>query len=398
MLRRAILMITTLSLIGSSGWTGGLESDTPPPLEQLPGLPAEAMASPPALPPTLGVANVDVAIHVLTRSNGYGARGRIFAEFAIANLNAAYRQTGFTFDLVHFDLIANTNWYDNCNKKSVRNEIAKAHRVNTPQTVNIYICRPRSYKWKFLFGGFPNWEPNGMASYPWSWPEDNKKHLILLRTPRLYVDRSSTLAHEIGHYMGLYHTFERGCTTPGDEVDDTHPEMEYYANKDAWTPACTNAVDTCTADALSDPIHNYMTYRSDGCRTEFTPDQADRMWEQVEQFRPSLVDTLFRLDFDVDPVGAAPAEPSGVDIFVGAKARVRDSVGDLKEKPVEVFKKNSTSGGSIDFKIDRVGYRSMATSGKYKFSWESLVHSSDGYVCARFRVGSFAANYTIARV
>lgn len=87
-----------------------------------------------------------------------------------------------------------------------------------------------------------------------------------------------TLVHEVGHWLGLYHTFQNGCSDPGDYVMDTPQEA---------SPAfgCPRGRDTCVGDAGLDPISNYMDYSYDSCMTEFTQEQYIRMMSHYDKYR-----------------------------------------------------------------------------------------------------------------
>lgn len=94
-------------------------------------------------------------------------------------------------------------------------------------------------------------------------------------------DQGRTLIHEVGHYLGLLHTFEGGCGEgydAGDLIEDTESESvpHYYC------------VETLTCDTL-DPIHNYMNYTNDLCMDRFTADQGNREVCSLVNYRPSLL-------------------------------------------------------------------------------------------------------------
>jgi len=85
-------------------------------------------------------------------------------------------------------------------------------------------------------------------------------------------DLGRTTTHEVGHYLGLLHTFQDGCSD-GDGVTDTPATaQENYG--------CPTGQDSCPVgpgDGILDMVENYMDYTDDACMNIFTNGQSTRM-------------------------------------------------------------------------------------------------------------------------
>ncbi|MEO1654255.1 MAG: zinc metalloprotease [Bacteroidota bacterium] len=83
-----------------------------------------------------------------------------------------------------------------------------------------------------------------------------------------------TLTHEIGHYLGLLHTWGQGNCTDNDFCEDT-PAVSQPVLGCPNTPGIG-----CQGEEIM--IHNYMTFGLDRCMNIFTNDQIARMRHVLE--------------------------------------------------------------------------------------------------------------------
>ena len=87
-----------------------------------------------------------------------------------------------------------------------------------------------------------------------------------------------TLSHEAGHYLGLPHTFNDGCTG-GDDIDDTPPA----SGPNYGCPLNTNSCSNDSPDQL-DQIENYMDYSDGDCQNMLTLGQKAVMHSNLDAY------------------------------------------------------------------------------------------------------------------
>jgi hypothetical protein len=214
--------------------------------------------------------NINVYFHVITATDGSGDVTDTTITKQIDVLNAAYAPTGWSFTLVKTTRTANNSWFRMGPGTGTEKQAKKALHEGTAEDLNIYTANPSQ--------GLLGWAtlPSWYASDP-SYDGVVVLYSSLPGGGAVPYDLGDTATHEIGHWMGLYHTFQGGCTAPGDEVDDTPYEASAAFG-------CPVNRDTCAAPGL-DPIYNFMDYTDDACMDEFTNDQEDRMNAMYSTYR-----------------------------------------------------------------------------------------------------------------
>jgi hypothetical protein len=180
--------------------------------------------------------------------------------------------TPFRFELAKINWVVNDAWYDVVPGKAER-DMKKALHEGDSKTLNVYTANIGAglLGWAYFPKGYNNGRDyvDGVVMLDESMPGGTAGKYSL----------GDTLTHEVGHWLGLHHTFNAGCSASGDFVADTPKEAHPQFN-------CPVGADTCAAPGL-DPIHNFMDYSQDSCMDMFTEGQAERMSDAWRAFRAS---------------------------------------------------------------------------------------------------------------
>jgi len=223
---------------------------------------------------------ITVYFHVVYRLDGTGniPESRLDAQIAAMNEHfegldtPAYRDdasnTSFRFVKANETTrTQNDSWYAAGPGSTAETSMKNALRKGTADDLNFYVNSGGGY---LGWATFPNEyaarpKMDGVVCYWASLPGSN------------YVpyNEGDTGTHEVGHWLGLFHTFQGGCNGSGDGVSDTPAER-------SATFGCPNTnQDTCRRNTGLDPYEHFMDYTDDPCMYKFSSGQSarsDNMW------------------------------------------------------------------------------------------------------------------------
>ncbi|MDT4895469.1 MAG: hypothetical protein QOH25_546 [Acidobacteriota bacterium] len=226
-----------------------------------------------------GAVTVPVYFHVVNKGKGI-ANGDVPSNMLKAQvdvLNASYSgatggaNTPYRFVLAGVDRTTNVAWFNAGPDTAAEREMKTALHVGNAGVLNFYTNNA---------GGFLL----GWATFPFWYASDPLMDGVVCLYSSLPggsevpYNEGDTGTHEVGHWLGLFHTFQGGCAAKNnDYVADTPSER-----KPAF--GCPTGLDSCPKEGV-DPIENFMDYTDDPCMYQFTAGQSARMEGMTLQYR-----------------------------------------------------------------------------------------------------------------
>lgn len=226
------------------------------------------------------IINLPVAIRIVRRSDGTG--GLPFAEIdeIMDSLNVRFAGSNLQFYQCGDPAFVDVNVFYDFDRDLYADSLVT---YNIPDVINVYFISKIINGASFLCG---------YASFPWN----SQEYVVVKNSCAM---NGSTLAHEIGHYLGLYHTHTTingteyadgsNCVFAGDELCGTPADPTLGSGNVSTDCQYTGTSKDANGDLYTPDPTNIMSYSRKSCRTYFSQDQFDLMEFYQNKFRDGLV-------------------------------------------------------------------------------------------------------------
>ncbi len=222
---------------------------------------------------------IPILPRIVRHTDGSGGLDPDDLEQILADVNRGYSGSNFEFYYCDEPSYVNLDIFFDFDRSLYADSLVT---YNIPGPINVYFINKVLNDETFICG---------YASFPWY----EEEYVVVKNSCAL---NGSTTAHEIGHYLGLYHTHSTAsgdelvngtnCLFTGDLICDTPADPRLGSHNVSEDCVYTgDETDLNNQRYTPDPT-NIMSYSRKSCRTYFSPGQFARMAYYYEKDRSAL--------------------------------------------------------------------------------------------------------------